>query len=606
MIALLWVVLSITVAVLVQRQWQKKVKFAGALPRAKPYYPVVGNLPLALGKSPDELFSSLYECFRQHDRLFTLQFSTIVAVCLSHPELIQRVLNHPDCQEKPDVYKVVRLPKGLLAARYDTWKVHRKTLNSTFNTKILQSFLSIFNNSSRRLIGRLKQYADSGTSCNILEYISECTLEMICRTSLGGKALERDGRQDFIENLEVRQLSSCFVLVDWGTAPCYCGISNARPTQFISQLARITVAAIWSKLGPGKSSNPDRITFPRARNRHYSGQSFRARPSKAVHCGPKHGQIHVPEAPPGRPVSPIAAAPAASPRAEAIAGPGDQYPKPGLLPAAATGTAPSYRCRRSVAHHRRYRLATEAIRTASEDAGPPSALTALGKRILSFPLHNDFIYQFTTLYRDEMKAISTCHQFTDKIIAEKHVEIKSLFDERETLEDGETIRENDEAGSFKRPQIFIDQLMKMPLMMKDAYSFSDQEISDHVYTMIVAGNETSATQLAHTCLLLAMNPESQEKAYQEVKEVVTSPDMFFDMDTLKQLVYVEAVLKEAMRMIPVAPLIARENIRDIVLDGHLIPKGTVLLMNMKRNEGILMHISPSVEDHVVASAFGML
>ena len=117
MIALLWVVLSITVAVLVQRQWQKKVKFAGALPRAKPYYPVVGNLPLALGKSPDELFSSLYECFRQHDRLFTLQFSTIVAVCLSHPELIQRVLNHPDCQEKPDVYKVVRLPKGLLAAR---------------------------------------------------------------------------------------------------------------------------------------------------------------------------------------------------------------------------------------------------------------------------------------------------------------------------------------------------------------------------------------------------------------------------------------------------------------------------------------------------------
>lgn len=77
-----------------------------------------------------------------------------------------------------------------------------------------------------------------------------------------------------------------------------------------------------------------------------------------------------------------------------------------------------------------------------------------------------------------------------------------------------------------------------------------------------------------------MNPESQEKAYQEVKEVVTSPDMFFDMDTLKQLVYVEAVLKEAMRMIPVAPLIARENIRDIVLDGHLIPKGTVLLMNI--------------------------
>ncbi|XP_062565691.1 cytochrome P450 4d1-like [Armigeres subalbatus] len=410
MIVLLWVVLSITVAVLVRWQWQKKVKFANALPRAKPYYPLVGNLPMAMGKKPDELFNTLYECFRQHDRMFTLQFSTVVSVCLSHPELIQRVLNHPDCQEKPDVYKVVRLPKGLLAAKYDTWKVHRKTLNSTFNTKILHSFLSIFNNSSRRLIERLDRYAESGDNCNILEYISECTLEMICRTSLGGNALERSGRQDFIENLEI-------------------------------------------------------------------------------------------------------------------------------------------------------------------------ALTTLGKRILSLPLHNDFIYQFTTLYRDEMKAISTCHQFTDKIIAEKHVEFKSLLEGKKNS-GGEALSEDDDSESYKKPQIFIDQLMKMPLMMKDAYTFSDQEISDHVYTMIVAGNETSATQLAHTCLLLAMNPEAQNKAFQEVKEVVTSTDMFFDTDTLKQLVYIEAVLKEGMRLIPVAPLIARENIKDIELDGHHIPKGTILLMNM--------------------------
>ncbi|XP_065073957.1 cytochrome P450 4C1-like [Ochlerotatus camptorhynchus] len=410
MIAFLWVVLSISVAVLVRWQWQKRVKFAGALPRAKPYYPVVGNLPLAIGKNPNELFDSLYECFRQHDRMFTLQFSTIVAVCPSHPELIQRVLNHPDCQEKPDVYKVVRLPKGLLAARYETWKVHRKTLNSTFNTKILHSFLSIFNNSSRRLIDRLGQCADGGESCNILKYISECTLEMICRTSLGGKALEREGRQDFIENLEV-------------------------------------------------------------------------------------------------------------------------------------------------------------------------ALTTLGKRIFSISLHNDFIYQFTTLYREEMKATNTCHQFTDKIIAEKHIEFKSLYDGTGNPA-GEALPDEDDEENYKRPQIFIDQLMKMPLLMKDAYSFSDQEISDHVYTMIVAGNETSATQLAHTCLLLAMNPDVQEKAYQEVQQVITSSDMFVDTDTLKQLVYVEAVLKEAMRLIPVAPLIARENIRDIELDGHRIPKGTVFLMNI--------------------------
>ncbi|XP_055542610.1 cytochrome P450 4c21-like [Wyeomyia smithii] len=413
MIEVLWLIISLATVILVCRTWQRKVCFAKTIPRVEPYYPILGNLPLALGKGSDEMFDVLHECFRKHDRLFTVYFGPLVAIGVTHPELIQRVLNHPDCQEKPDVYKVVRLPKGLLAARYETWKVHRKTLNSTFNIRILHSFIPIFNDCAKRLIDRLSRQAESGKTCNILEYISECTLDMISRTSLGGKALERDGRQDFINNLEV-------------------------------------------------------------------------------------------------------------------------------------------------------------------------ALTTLGKRIFNVLLHNDFIYQFTELYRNEMKAISVCHHFTDKIIAEKRAELGPLG---KMDENGNVIgksfphQEPEEAELYRRPQIFIDQLMKMPLTNGGMYSFTDQEISDHIYTMIVAGNETSATQLSHTCLLLALHPDIQEKAFREVQKVITSSDMVMDMDVLKQLVYVEAVLKEAMRLMPVAPIIARENLYDLELDGHKIPKGTLLLIN---------------------------
>ncbi|XP_058823366.1 cytochrome P450 4c21-like [Topomyia yanbarensis] len=412
MIVAVWAFIWIAITVLVRRLWNRKVQFAKTIPRAEPYYPVLGNLPMALGKSSNEMFHVLHECFQKHDRLFTLHFGPLVAVGVTHPELIQTVLNHPDCQEKPDVYKVVRLPKGLLASRYETWKVHRKTLNSTFNIRILYSFLPIFNDCSRKLINRLNRYAETGEICNVLEYISECTLEMISRTSLGGKALEREGRQEFIENLEV-------------------------------------------------------------------------------------------------------------------------------------------------------------------------ALTTLGKRIFNVLLHNDLIYRFTELYRNEMKAISICHQFTDKIIAEKHIELGSHAGDENGNVIGKSFQNEDaqEGDCYRRPQIFIDQLMKMPLTSAGAYSFTDQEISDHIYTMIVAGNETSATQLAHTCLLLAMHPEVQERAFQEVNEIITSADLFADMDVLKELVYVEAVLKEAMRLMPVAPIIARENLRDVVLDGRTIPKGTLLLMN---------------------------
>ncbi|XP_053696510.1 cytochrome P450 4c21-like [Sabethes cyaneus] len=410
MIEVLWLIISIATTLLVYRNWQKKLCFAKTIPHAEPYYPILGNLPLALGKGSDEVFSVLHECFRKHDRLFTFYFGPLVAVGVTHPELIHRVLNHPDCQEKPDVYKVVRLPNGLLAARYETWKVHRKTLNSTFNIRILHSFLPIFNDCTKRLIDRLSCHAESGKTCNILEYISECTLDMISRTSLGGKALEREGRQDFIDNLRV-------------------------------------------------------------------------------------------------------------------------------------------------------------------------ALTTLGKRIFNVLLHNDFIYQFTELYRNEMKAISVCHRFTDKIIAEKHVELGSIGQSGDVTGKSFYHQDQEKEDHYRRPQIFIDQLMKMPLTNGNAYSFTDQEISDHIYTMIVAGNETSATQLSHTCLLLALHPDVQEKAFREVQEVITSTDMVIDMDILKQLVYIEAVLKEAMRLMPVAPIIARENLKDLELDGHRIPRGTLLLIN---------------------------
>ncbi|XP_055632662.1 probable cytochrome P450 313a4 [Toxorhynchites rutilus septentrionalis] len=402
MIAFLWVLLSLVIAVLVHWHWRKKVAFARNIPRLEPCYPIVGNLPLALMKNSNQIFIVLHDFFRTHNRLFTLRCGPLVAIGVTNPDLIQKVLNHPDCQQKPDLYKVVRLPGGLLAAKYETWKKHRKTLNSTFNLRILNSFLPIFNDCSRKLIDRLSFFAETDESCNILEYISECTLEMISRTSLGGKAMERKGKQEFIENLKV-------------------------------------------------------------------------------------------------------------------------------------------------------------------------ALNALGKRILNVLLHSDFIYRFTQLYYNEMKAIAVCHQFTDKIIAEKRTEIGTL------LHNNGNVIESD--ANYKRPQIFIDQLMKMPLKADGVYSFSNREISDHIYTMIVAGNETSATQLSHTCLLLAMYPDIQERAYREVRNIITSPVMEINIDDLKQLVYIEAVIKEAMRLIPVAPIIARENLRDIELDGHHIPKGTLLMMN---------------------------
>jgi len=104
--------------------------------------------------------------------------------------------------------------------------------------------------------------------------------------------------------------------------------------------------------------------------------------------------------------------------------------------------------------------------------------------------------------------------------------------------------------------------------------FNDAEVRDHVYTIVAAGSETTALQTAHTskefksslnhltdliCLstcaviLLATNPEIQERAYEELKEVFPSDDVEVSYDNISKLDYLERIIKESLRLCPVVP-----------------------------------------------------
>lgn len=76
-----------------------------------------------------------------------------------------------------------------------------------------------------------------------------------------------------------------------------------------------------------------------------------------------------------------------------------------------------------------------------------------------------------------------------------------------------------------------------------------------------------------------MHPEVQQKLYEEIKEVFHSEDVKFELNTLYQLTYLDQVVKETLRLYPVAPMISRECTKDIVLDGLVIPESTILFFN---------------------------
>ena len=96
---------------------------------------------------------------------------------------------------------------------------------------------------------------------------------------------------------------------------------------------------------------------------------------------------------------------------------------------------------------------------------------------------------------------------------------------------------------------------------EDGNRMSDKQLRDEAVTIVLAGHETTANALTWTWYLLAQHPEIEARLHEEIDRVLgTRPPTLAD---LRQLPYAEMVIKEAMRLYPPIPGIARE-----ALDGQ--------------------------------------
>ena len=97
--------------------------------------------------------------------------------------------------------------------------------------------------------------------------------------------------------------------------------------------------------------------------------------------------------------------------------------------------------------------------------------------------------------------------------------------------------------------------------------------------VIVAASDTSAAAVVWAMTLLIKNPEKMKKVQQEVREV-TGKKEFLDENDVQKLVYLKAVVKEAMRLNPPVPLLVpRETIEKCVINGYDIEAKTLVYVN---------------------------
>ncbi|KAJ3695265.1 hypothetical protein LUZ60_000642 [Juncus effusus] len=112
--------------------------------------------------------------------------------------------------------------------------------------------------------------------------------------------------------------------------------------------------------------------------------------------------------------------------------------------------------------------------------------------------------------------------------------------------------------------------------IRDSRAMTTKEVIDECKIFYIAGHDTTTASLTWTLILLSMYPEWQEKARDEVMQVIgkSSPDY----DGISRLKIVTMVLNEAIRLYPPVNFNERVTSEEVKLGGITYPAGVHLLL----------------------------
>ncbi|KAK9114881.1 hypothetical protein Syun_021678 [Stephania yunnanensis] len=97
--------------------------------------------------------------------------------------------------------------------------------------------------------------------------------------------------------------------------------------------------------------------------------------------------------------------------------------------------------------------------------------------------------------------------------------------------------------------------------------------------LLAAGLDSTATTVTWAFAELIKHPFAMKKAQEELKDAIGLDRMVEEKD-LVNLEYLNMVIKETMRLHPVAPLLVpRESIEDVIVNDYHIPKKSRLIIN---------------------------
>ena len=127
-----------------------------------------------------------------------------------------------------------------------------------------------------------------------------------------------------------------------------------------------------------------------------------------------------------------------------------------------------------------------------------------------------------------------------------------------------------------------EDALSMLIAAKDeaGNSLSLEELKDQILLLLFAGHETLTSAIASMCLQLAKHPEILSKVYAEQQQFPTNQPI--TIEQLKQMSYLEQVMKEVMRLVPPVGSGFRKVINTCEFNGYQIPEGWNVLYQINQ------------------------
>ncbi|KAJ8715081.1 hypothetical protein PYW08_005062 [Mythimna loreyi] len=191
-----------------------------------------------------------------------------------------------------------------------------------------------------------------------------------------------------------------------------------------------------------------------------------------------------------------------------------------------------------------------------------TVMSIINMRLFKAWLQPDVLFSLTSHAVAQRESIEATHKFTDEVIQNKITDFEKLS----YCEDRKDI---------------------LQLLLERKLAFSNVELREHIDSITIAGNDTTALVISYALVLLGCHEDAQDKVYKELRNILGDSQRSPTKEDLSKMDYLERVIKETMRLYTVVPIIGRKTDKELKLSTFTIPAGVgcaVIPMVMHRSK----------------------